>query len=67
MTDQEALGMVWHMASMWLCKETQRFQQHSITNEQEDCLELLLARDRTEVDAEEALDIIHRNHFQQEN
>ena len=42
MTEKEAMAMVWHMANMWLCEGTQRFQQHPITNEWEDCLEILL-------------------------
>ena len=72
MTEQEALGMIWHMANMWLCEETQRFQQHPVTNEWEDCLGLLLESHGatseglypvTEKDAEEALRIIHKQYF----
>jgi len=73
MTENEALGMVWHMANMWLCAETQRFQQHPITNEWQDYLEDLLESHgataeglvhiTTEADAEKALSIIHEQYF----
>jgi len=73
MTQNEAMGMIWHMANMWLCEETQRFQQHPVTNEWEDCLGILLeshgatseglVRTITEKDAEEALSVIHEQYF----
>ena len=73
MTENEAMGMVWHMANMWLSEETQRFQQHPVTNEWQDCLKDLLEMHgvtseglvhiTTEGDAEEALSIIHKQYF----
>jgi hypothetical protein len=62
MTNEEALNMVWHMANMWLCEETQRFQQHPVTNEWMDVIGDLLEShypDNTELAAEEALRTIY--------
>ena len=73
MTTNEALGMVWHMANMWLSEETQRFQQHPVTNEWQDCLEDLLeshgvtseglVHTTTEEDAEKALSVLYNLYF----
>jgi len=61
MKDQDALNMVWHMANMWLCDATQRFQENGETNQIEDYLTDLLEShypQNTEEDAEQALSIV---------
>ena len=61
MNDQDALGMVWHMANMWLSELSQRFQVNEETNQMEDYLTDLLDShypQNTEEDAEKALRIV---------
>ena len=78
MTENEALGMIWHMANMWLCEGTQRFEpnpDYYFPDESQDWLEVLLeshgvtseglVRITTEADAEEALSIIHTKYFKE--